>query len=62
MHLIQGDRTVHIACMRVKSGQFLKKLMHRLDVFQPKCLRKICRISLKDKINNERILDWCSVC
>ena len=35
--------------------------MHRLDVFQMKCLRKICKVSLKDRINNERILDWCNV-
>ena len=34
-----------------------KHLMHRLDVFHMKCLRKICRIIFKDKINNERILD-----
>ena len=40
---------------------FPKQQMHRLDVFQMKCLRKICKVSLKDRINNERILDWCNV-
>ena len=40
---------------------FPKQQMHRLDVFQMKCLRKICKVSLKDRINNERILYWCNV-
>ena len=26
-----------------------------------KCLRKICKVSLKDKINNDLILGWCNV-
>ena len=26
-----------------------------------KCLRKICKVSLKDKIRNEIILGWCNV-
>ncbi len=26
-----------------------------------KCLRKICKVSLKDKIKNETILGWCNV-
>ena len=25
-----------------------------------KCLRKICKVSLKDKIRNETILGWCN--
>ena len=40
---------------------FPKHQMHRLDVFQMKCLRKICKVSLKDKIRNETILGWCNV-
>ena len=40
---------------------FPRHQMHRLDVFQMKCLRKICKVSLKDRINNERILGWCNV-
>ena len=35
--------------------------MHRLNVFQTKCLRKICKIDLKDRMSNERILGWCYV-
>ena len=35
---------------------FPKQQMHRLDVFQMKCLRKICKVSLKDRIRNETIL------
>ena len=35
--------------------------MHMLDVFQMKCLRKTCKINLKDRINTDRILDCCSV-
>ena len=26
-----------------------------------KCLRKICKVSLKDRIRNETILGWCKV-
>ena len=40
---------------------FPKQQLHRLDVFQMKCLRKICRVSLKDKIRNESILGWCNM-
>ena len=35
--------------------------LHRLEVLQMKCLRKICKVSLKDKIRNEVILGWCNV-
>ena len=38
-----------------------KQQLHRLEVFQMKCLRKICKVSLKDKIRNEIILGWCNV-
>ena len=37
-----------------------KQQLHRLEVFQMKCLRKICKVSLKDKIRNETILGWCN--
>ena len=37
-----------------------KQQLHRLEVFQMKCLRKICKVSLKDKIRNEIILGWCN--
>ncbi len=40
---------------------FPKHQMHRLDVFQMKCLRRFCKVSLKDKIRNDFILDWCNV-
>ena len=40
---------------------FPKQQMHRLDVFQMKCLRKICKVSLKDRLRNETILGWCKV-
>jgi hypothetical protein len=40
---------------------FPKQQMHRLDVFQMKCLRKICIVSLKNRITNKRILGWCNV-
>ena len=30
-------------------------------VFQMQCLRKICRLSLKDKSRNDIILDWCRI-
>ena len=33
-----------------------KQQLHRLEVFQMKCHRKICKVSLKDKIRNEIIL------
>ena len=41
---------------------FPKQQVHRLEVFQMKCLRKICKISLKDKIINdsEYVLGWCN--
>ena len=26
-----------------------------------KCLRQICKVTLKDKINNDVILGWCNV-
>ena len=32
-----------------------------LEIFRMKCLRKICKVSLKDKIRNEVILGWCNV-
>ena len=38
-----------------------RETIAKYNVFQTRCLRKICRVNLKDKINNERILDWCSV-
>ena len=38
-----------------------KQQLHRLDVFQMKCLRQICKVSLKDRINNDVILGWCHV-
>ena len=40
---------------------FPKQQVHRLEVFQMKCLRKICKISLKDKIRNDYVLGWCNV-
>ena len=39
---------------------FPKQHTHRLDVFQMKDLRKICRVSLNDKIRNDFILDKCN--
>ena len=38
---------------------FSQHHMHRLNVFQMKCLEKICEVSLKDRLANERILGWC---
>ena len=38
-----------------------KQQLHRLEAFQMKCLRKICKVSLKDKIRNEIILGWCNI-
>ena len=38
-----------------------KQQLQRLDVFQMNCLRKICKVSLKDRINNDVILGWCNV-
>ena len=38
-----------------------KQQLHRLDVFQMKCLRQICKVSLKDRISNVVILGWCNV-
>ena len=35
--------------------------LQKLEVFQMKCLRKICKVILKDKIRNETILGWCNV-
>ena len=40
---------------------FPKQQVHRLEDFQMKCLRKICKISLKDKIRNDYVLGWCNV-
>ena len=39
-----------------------KQQLHRLEVFQMKCLRKICKVSLKDKIINEIILGLVQCC
>ena len=38
-----------------------KQQLHRLEVFQMKCFRKICKVSLKDKIRNEIILGFSNV-
>ena len=38
-----------------------KQQLHRLEVLQTKCLRKICKVCLKDKVRNEIILGWCNV-
>ena len=35
--------------------------MQRLDVFQMKCLRKICKISFEDRIDIEKILSLCNI-
>ena len=35
--------------------------LHRLEVFRMKCLRKICKVTSKDKIRNKFILGWCNV-
>ena len=40
---------------------FPKQQVHRLENFQMKCLRKICKISFKDKIRNDYVLGWCNV-
>ena len=40
---------------------FPKQQVHGLEVFQMKCLRKICKISLKDKVINDYVLGWCNV-
>ena len=37
-----------------------KQQVHRLEVFQKHCLRKLCKVSLKDKINDDIILGWCN--
>ena len=33
-----------------------KQHLQRLEVFQMKCLKNVCRVSLKDNIRNEVIL------
>ena len=38
-----------------------KQQVHRLEVFQMKCLRKICKVSLKDKVTNNSILSLCNI-
>ena len=35
--------------------------LHRLEVFQMKCLKQICKVSLNDRINNDVILGWCNL-
>ena len=41
--------------------QLPKQRLHRLEVFQMKCLRIICKVSFKDKVRNDIILGWCNV-
>ena len=38
-----------------------KQQLYKLEVFKMKSLRKICKVSLEDKIRNELILGWCNV-
>ena len=44
-----------------KTWALPKQQLQRLDVFHMKCLRKFCKVSLKDRINNDVILGWCNV-
>ena len=37
-----------------------KQQLPRVEVFQMKCLRKICKVSLTDKIRHKIILGWCN--
>lgn len=35
--------------------------MYKLGVFQMKCLKRNCKVSLKDKIKIKKILGWCRI-
>ena len=36
-------------------------LIHSLDTFQMRCLRRICHVSLREKRTNQSILEQCNI-